>query len=188
VIERLVGKVLRGVRAGDRHLAWNGAALASVPDRLRLTSSAFAEGGIMPARYAGEGVGDNISPPLDWSGVPPEAAELVLVMQDPDAPLPRPVVHVIATGISPSARGLAEGALGVLGSADLRLGRASFGKRSYAGPRPVRGHGPHRYVFQLIALRRPLALTTAPNLSGLLAALPGNALARGRLVGIFEQP
>jgi len=82
---RVIGKALRCIRAGDKYLAWNDAALADVPDRIRLVSAAFAEGRAIPARYAGVGVGENISPPLSWSGVPHEAAELVLIVQDPDA-------------------------------------------------------------------------------------------------------
>jgi Raf kinase inhibitor-like YbhB/YbcL family protein len=187
MIARMIGKALRRIRAGDRHLAWNDAAVAAAPVRISLTSAAFADGQAMPIRYAGQGVGDNVSPPLQWSGVPQDAAELVLIMQDPDAPLPRPVVHVIATGISPSTGGLGEGAFGASASPDIKLGRASFGRRAYAGPRPVPGHGPHRYVFQLVAVARPLVVATAPNLRELLAALRGNAIARGRLTGIFEQ-
>jgi Raf kinase inhibitor-like YbhB/YbcL family protein len=187
VIARVIGKALRGIRAGDKHLAWNDTALTTVPVRIRLTSSAFEDGRAIPTRYAGEGSGENISPPLSWSGVPEEAAELVLIMQDPDAPLPRPVVHVIATGISPNSGGLAEGALCASGSPDIRLGRASFGRRAYAGPRALRGHGPHRYVFQLVALRRPLSLAKEPTLSELLVAIRGNAIARGRLIGTFVQ-
>jgi len=187
VIACAIGKALRGIRAGDRHLAWNHPALATVPAGIRLASSAFADGGAMPTRYAGQGAGENISPPLSWSGVPDDAAELVLIIQDPDVPLPRPVVHVIATGISPGSGGLAEGALGAAGSPGIRLGRASFGRRVYAGPGALRGHGPHRYVFQLVALRRPLALAKEPTLRELLAAIRGNAIARGRLTGTFEQ-
>jgi hypothetical protein len=187
VIARVIGKALRGVRAGDKHLAWNETALTTVPVRIGLTSAAFEDGRAIPTRYAGEGVGENISPPLRWSGVPEEAAELVLIMQDPDAPLPRPVVHVIATGISPTSDGLAEGALCASGSPAIRLGRASFGRRVYAGPRALRAHGSHRYVFQLVALRRPLALAKEPTLSELLVAIRGNAIARGRLTGTFEQ-
>jgi hypothetical protein len=187
MIARMIGKALRGVRAGDKHLAWNDAALVAVPANIDLLSSAFADAQPMPRRYAGDGVGDNVSPPLRWSGVPEDAAELVLIMQDPDAPLPRPVVHLIATGIAPRTSGLAEGALNAPVSAGIALGRASFGRRGYAGPRPVPGHGPHRYIFQLVALRQPLALTAAPDLRALLAALRGNAIARGRLTGTFEQ-
>jgi Raf kinase inhibitor-like YbhB/YbcL family protein len=187
VIARVIGKALRGIRAGEKHLAWNDTALTTVPVRIRLTSSAFEDGRAIPTWYAGKGAGENISPPLSWCGVPEEAAELVLIVQDPDAPLPRPVVHVIATGILPSSGGLAEGALCASGSPGVRLGRASFGRRAYAGPRALRGHGPHRYVFQLVALRRPLALAKAPTLSELLVAIRGNAIARGRLIGTFEQ-
>jgi Raf kinase inhibitor-like YbhB/YbcL family protein len=187
MIARVIGRMLRGIRAGDKHLAWNDLALVAVPVRISLLSSAFADGQAMPIRHAGDGVGDNISPPLHWSGVPEDAAELVLIMQDPDAPLPRPVVHVIATGVAPNAGGLAEGALGPSASADIKLGCASFGRRAYAGPRPVPGHGPHRYIFQLVALRQPLAVAAAPNLRELLIALRGNAMARGRLTGTFEQ-
>jgi hypothetical protein len=184
---RVIGRALRGIRAHDEHLAWNDAALAAVPVLIHLTSSAFAEGRAIPIRYAGKGVGENISPPLRWSDVPEEAAELVLIMQDPDAPLPRPVVHVIATGIPPGSGGLAEGALSASPPSGIRLGRALFGRCAYAGPRAMPGHGPHRYVFQLIALRWPLALAKPPTLSELLAALRGNAIARGRLIGTFEQ-
>jgi hypothetical protein len=120
VIARVIGKALRGIRAGDKHLACHDPALSTVPVRIRLTSSAFEDGRAIPIRYAGEGAGENISPPLSWSGVPEDAAELVLIMQDPDAPLPRPVVHLIATGIPPSSGGLAEGALGASGSDEPR--------------------------------------------------------------------
>jgi Raf kinase inhibitor-like YbhB/YbcL family protein len=183
----LIGKALRGIRAGDKYLAWNDTALAAVPACIQLTSSVFEDGKAIPIRYAGQGVGENISPPLNWSGVPEEAAELVLIMQDPDAPLPRPVVHVLATGISPTSGRLAEGALSGSTARDIRLGRSSFGRRAYAGPRALRGHGPHRYVFQLAALKRPLALAQEPTLSELLVAIRGNAIARGRLTGTFER-
>ena len=97
MIARVIGKALRGIRAGDKHLAWNDTALTTVPVRICLISPAFEDDRAVPIRYAGKGVGENLSPPLSWSGVPEEAAELVLIMQDPDAPLPPPVVHVIAS-------------------------------------------------------------------------------------------
>jgi|SRR5258708_607643 len=66
----------------------------------------------MPLRSAGIGVGENISPPLSWSGVPAATAELAILMEDPDAPLPRPFVHMITYRISPDKSGLAERARG----------------------------------------------------------------------------
>jgi hypothetical protein len=62
VIARVIGKALRGIRAGDKHLAWNDRALTTVSVRIRLSSSAFEDGRAIPTRYAGEGAGENVSP------------------------------------------------------------------------------------------------------------------------------
>ena len=182
-IERAIGRLLRGVRAGDRHLAWDRADLHAAPASIRLTSPAFVEGGTMPARCAGAGVGDNRSPPLAWAGVPQGSAELVLLLEDPDAPLPRPVVHLVAF-LPPAMGGVDEGALAP-GVPGIRFGRGAFGRAGYAGPRPPRGHGPHRYIFSLYALSRPLPGT--PDFAAALAGMAGSVLARGRLVGMFER-
>jgi Raf kinase inhibitor-like YbhB/YbcL family protein len=186
-LERTIGRALRSVRAGDRHLFWNAPALAEAPDTILLASPAFAMGGTMPVRHAVGGIGDNVSPALHWSGVPDHAAELVLVVQDPDAPLPRPVVHAIVTGIPPTWGELPEGALAKGTAAPVRIGRGSFGRVGYAGPRPVRGHGPHRYIFQIVASDRTLGLDRPADLKAVLAALSGHVIARGRLVGLFER-
>jgi len=187
-IERMIGQTLGSIRAGDRYLAWNSPALLNVPESIVLTSPAFAANTAIPLRYAAAGIGENISPALEWSGVPASAAELVLVMQDPDAPLPRPIVHVLATGIPPQWESLPEGILSRSTDGAVRLGRGSFGRRGYAGPRPVRGHGVHRYVFQIIAVDRPLVLTAPPDLATVLTSIAGHAVARGRLIGTFERP
>ena len=98
-MERTIGRLLRRIRAGDRHLAWNDPCVADAPESLRLTSAAFADDGAMPTRFAGAGVGQNISPPLDWSGAPSATRAFALIVQDPDAPLARPIVHLLAVGI-----------------------------------------------------------------------------------------
>ena len=182
---RIVGRLLRGIRAGDRDLACNQPAVQAAPASIRLHSDSFAAGRAMPLRCAGCGVGDNISPQLAWEGVPPATADLVLIMQDPDAPLPRPVVHLIAFGIEPKRTSLAEGGLS-RGTERVRLGRGTFGEPGYQGPRPVPGHGPHRYIFQLIALKARLEFDAPPKLAAVVAALDGNVLAWGQLVGLFE--
>ncbi|MEI9916289.1 MAG: hypothetical protein WDN29_11290 [Methylovirgula sp.] len=87
--ERAIGKLLRGVRA-EKYLALNDPRFTMTPVSISLTSSAFVEGGAMPKRYAGQGVGENLSPPLGWADLPAATRELVLIMQDPDAPLPSP--------------------------------------------------------------------------------------------------
>ena len=187
MIERFIGRLLRRVHAGEQHLTWNHPTLAHVPDTLKLYSPAFAPGGPIPVKYAKEGVGENLSPPLDWSFVPERAVELVLLMEDADAPLRRPVVHLIATGISPSLPGLAEGALGA-DTGSMRLGHGYRQRVGYLGPAALAGHGPHTYSFQLFALGQPVTFDGRPDLAGLLRALEGKVIARGRLDGTFERP
>jgi Raf kinase inhibitor-like YbhB/YbcL family protein len=188
MLERFLSWLLRNVHAGQDKLAWNDSALAGVPASIVLSSSAFASGETIPPRYAGRGAGDNVSPPLAWSNVPPAAAELVLVLEDPDAPMPRPFVHLIATGIDPQTNALVEGALSNAEKpARLRLGRNTAGRAAYMGPRALRGHGPHRYVFQLFALDSRLNFDNPPKLAELKKAMQGHVLARGRLDGCFRR-
>ncbi len=186
---RSIGRMLRGVRAGERKLAWNDAAVAGAPVSIALTTPAFAPGASIPRRHAGRGVGENVSPALAWDGVPLGSIELALVIEDPDAPLPRPFVHAIVVGIPPRSRELADGALsnGPPPGTGM-LGRNSFGRTGYVGPRPVPGHGPHTYVFQLFAVDRRLSFARPPRRHQLLRALSGAVLARGRLDGRFERP
>jgi Raf kinase inhibitor-like YbhB/YbcL family protein len=182
----MIGRALHGFRAGEAKLLWNYPTVASAPAIIRLTSSAFRDGDPIPLRYAGSGVGENISPPLAWSGVPPEAAELALVMEDPDAPLPRPFVHLVTTGISPGTEAIAEGALSS-GAHQFLMGRNMLRQTTYAGPRALPGHGLHRYVFELLALNRKLSFQKPPSLSNLVSAMARGVVARGRLEGTFER-
>ncbi|MGW4249648.1 YbhB/YbcL family Raf kinase inhibitor-like protein, partial [Nocardia sp. NPDC004722] len=178
-----IGRLLRPVRAGMDSTAWFHASLREVPETLVLGSTAFADGEPIPRRHAGAGVGEDISPALHWSGVPPEAAELILIIEDPDAPLRRPVVHGLFTGIDPGRTGLPEAALDAGNTtAGLVAGLGSFRRRGYAGPRPVPGHGAHRYLFQLLALDRASGSTLTATHSTTLAAIDGHVLARGKLI------
>ena len=186
-VERAIGRLLRPLRAGEQYLACNSPHVCNAPNSIRLTSPAFADGSAIPSRYAGSGVGQNISPPLAWTEVPSNTVEIALVMQDPDAPLLQPVVHLVAVGLAPRARGVNEGALSAPADRAISLGRGSFGRVGYAGPRPVRGHGPHRYVFQIFALKRRLATKKEPRLGSVMAALSDSVVARGSLVGTYER-
>lgn len=186
-LERFLGGVLRGIRAHEKYLVFDDRRFSAAPLTVELTSSAFVEGSAMPTRYAGKGVGDNISPPLGWANLPSATRELALIMQDPDAPLPRPVTHFVVTGIPTGWTGLAEGALATTPTPPLAYGKGSFGMIGYAGPRPIRGHGPHRYVFQIFALSRSLVLPPAPKLDLVLSGVADTLLARGVLVGTYER-
>ena len=181
-----LGRLLRGVHAGDAKLAWFSPALQGVPETLRLTSSAFVPEGPIPRMYAGRGVGENISPPLEWSPPPPEAVELILVVEDPDAPLPRPFVHLFAYGISADRRSFGAGELSN-GASEVLFGRNTGRGTGYAGPRALPAHGPHRYYFELFALSRPSGLPPGVSLGAALRSVAPFVVARGCLVGIFER-
>jgi Raf kinase inhibitor-like YbhB/YbcL family protein len=181
------GRLFHSLRAGDEKMAWNRPELQAL-ESLVVTSPAFAHGAPMPLSSAGKGVGDDVSPALEWSGVPPETQQLVLVLEDPDAPTPRPFVHTIA-GIIPDRTELAAGELSRQPApAGVTYYRASMGGFGYRGPRPVPGHGPHSYVFQFFALREPLGVDAGTaSTKSVFAALAGKVIARGRLDGTYER-
>ena len=180
--------MLRGVRAGERGLLWNSEAGRDAPASIELVSDAFENGTSIPRRHAGEGVGENLSPPLAWRNIPRETVELALVIEDPDAPLPRPFVHTIVTAIPPEVTRIVEGVLAEGLQHPGVFGKGTFGGRGYRGPSPVRGHGSHTYVFQLFALAAPLPGDRAPISRAQMAkAMAGIVIARGRLDGTYER-
>ena len=112
---------------------------------LEVGSSALSDGGTVPIRFTCDG--DNISPPLSWSGVPEDATELRVSLRDPDAP-GGTFTHWLVAGIDPSSSGVDQDAVPAGGMEGMN----SFGKRAYGGPCPPRGDDPHRYVFTIEAL------------------------------------
>jgi Raf kinase inhibitor-like YbhB/YbcL family protein len=146
----------------------------SAPEKMRLVSPAFPNGGTIPERFTCDGKG--VSPPLRWSRVPRGAAELALLVQDPDAP-GGTFVHWSVLRLRPSLRRLAEDRVpkGALQT------EQSFGARGYGGPCPPEDDPPHHYVFDLYALDRPLGLSADASLEEVRAAIRKVAVARGRL-------
>lgn len=138
----------------------------------------------MPTTSAGKGVGDNTSPQLSWSGIPPHTRQVVLIIDDVDVPLPRPLLHTVAV-IEPSVRNVEAGEL-VPGTTGLRFVPGSLGHRGYAGPRPIPGHGPHRYRFLVFALDEPIA-DSVTKVKVLLQQMAGHLLARGVLTGTYQR-
>jgi Raf kinase inhibitor-like YbhB/YbcL family protein len=180
--ERFLSRLLAGRHADDQYLLSRAPLFASAAP-LQLTSPAFAAGGAIPRDYTQEGA--DRFPPLAWSGLPANAKEVAIVVEDPDAPLPRPIVHCIVYGLPAAAGALTEAEANAPGFA--HFGKNSRGGRDYRGPRPLLGHGPHRYVFQLFALAQPLGLTAPPTKKVLLQAMAGRVLARGELIGTYER-
>lgn len=115
---------------------------------LTLSSPAFSEGGPMPARFTRDG--ENVSPPLRWSGAPEGTRSFALVVEDPDAPSGT-FGHWAVFNIPPDANELPEAADGKPGTDALRQGKNDFGNTHYDGPAPPRGDSAHEYHFRLAA-------------------------------------
>jgi phosphatidylethanolamine-binding protein (PEBP) family uncharacterized protein len=183
----LLGRLFRRVRAGAHRSPLAGSTYAA-PESITVTSPAFTDGDAMPRSSAGKGsgkgLGDNTSPPLRWEGLPTETRQLVLIIDDVDVPLPRPLLHTVAV-LDPTLDGVGAGRLQP-GTTGMRFIRADLGNRGYAGPRPIPGHGAHLYRFHVLAIDEPIpdTVTTA---KALLAAMSGRVLARGVLTGTYER-
>ncbi len=175
-----IGWALRNRHADDALSVTNSPELAT-DDTMTLTSPNFTEGDTIPARHCGQFIGDNISPALQWSGPPRGTVDMLLVFEDLDNPRPVPSVHTIAA-FAPRPGGLAEGAL-TPQDPSIRFLANPRGQSVYMGPRPVPGHGTHRYRFRLYALDIAVDFTQLADVDQLPNALRGHVLARGTLTG-----
>ncbi len=147
--------------------------------QIQISSSAFTEGQAIPPKYTCDG--ENISPPLDWSGVPQGVASLALIAEDPDAP-GGTWVHWVVYNIDSSLHGLPEGILDYSGSSGTGLaGNNDFRKAGYGGPCPPKGK-PHRYFFKLYALDVQLNLKPGAVKADVEKAMRGHVLAQGQLM------
>jgi len=155
---------------------------------LTITSPAFADNAPIPAIYTCDGL--NISPPLQWTGVPAEAKSLVLIIDDPDAPDPAAPkmtwVHWLLYNIPVSVSGLAEGIAPEALPKGVLSGRGDNKKTTYGGPCPPIGC--HRYFHKLYALDTILPNLQIPKKPALLQAMEGHILAQAQLIGLYQRP
>lgn len=175
------------VRAGNERLAWAHSNLASSQD-VFVRSDAFENMGQMPAKYSVDG--DDISPPLSWSRVPDGTQSLVLMVEDPDAPTPKPFVHWLMYNIPPELRGIPEDVRreNPAAAANGALqGKNSNLKLGWTGTAPPKGDTPHHYHFQLFALDKPLEIGPGAGRSVLIDAMAGHVIGRGEVVGTFQR-
>jgi Raf kinase inhibitor-like YbhB/YbcL family protein len=146
-----------------------------------LHSSAFEDGAPIPRAYCHDR-GD-MSPPLSWDGVPDQAVELVLLVDDPDAPVRGSFVHWVMFGLDPTRRGLAEGEI----LPEASSGVNGFGTAGYLGPAPPHGDRAHHYVFRLLAVDHVIRLGALPSYADVAAATDGHVLAEARLIGTYQR-
>lgn len=179
-----LGHALQGVRAGADKLVIVQAGLGPDFHAIDLASPAFANGAQLPVRFTADGEG--VSPPLVWGEVPPGTRSIALIVEDPDAPMPAPIVHAVVWAIDPETRRLAEGTIADRPEGG-EVGRNSYRQLGWLPPDPPTGHGPHNYAFQLFALATAPDLGASPGRSALADALAGNVLAAGLLTGTYER-
>ena len=154
---------------------------------MQIASSAFADNQPIPRQHTCEGA--DTSPPLAWSGVPPGAKSLALIVDDPDAPDPAAPrmtwVHWLLYNLPPTSTSLAEGvARGGLPAGTLE-GLNDWRRTGYGGPCPPIGR--HRYFFKLYALDRVLPDLNRPTKPLLEKAIHGHVLAEAALVGTYQK-
>ncbi len=145
---------------------------------LTVSSPAFAAHKPIPERHTGDG--EDVSPALEWSGLPEGTQSIAVVMHDPDAPLVDGFTHWVAYGISADAGGIKEG------SDELTAGTNSLGATRYNGPAPPPGHGVHHYYFWVYALDADLDLEPGLDRRALLDAIEDHVIEQARVIGTYE--
>ncbi|QDZ06851.1 YbhB/YbcL family Raf kinase inhibitor-like protein [Sphingomonas panacisoli] len=183
-----LGTLMRNFRAGHDKLVVAHRGIALAEERIELTSPAFKDGQRLPTRFTADG--DGISPPLMWGDVPVGTRSLVLIVEDPDAPTPNPLVHAVVLNIPTDQRNLREGA--IVADEHERGGSQSIGRNSYFSeswlpPDPPTGHGEHDYVFQLFALDVVPEIGPNSGRGDVVAAIAGHVLGTGLLVGTYSR-
>jgi len=148
-----------------------------------LTSPAFKSNANIPSKFTCDAGQQNPSPALAWSDAPAAATSFVLIMHDPDAPMPGGFTHWVLFDIPPTTKGLPEGfqpgSVGVSGNSGFR-------RAGYGGPCPP--SGTHHYHFTLSALDVPsLGLKEGATKADVEKAMAGHVIASAELVGLYQR-
>jgi len=154
---------------------------------LTLTSPSFSHNDTIPSRYTCDG--KDISPALNWAGIPEGTQSLVLIVDDPDAPDPAAPemtwVHWVLYNIPPSATGLAEGVAEENLPPGTLQGINDWKRTGYGGPCPPIGN--HRYYHKLYALDTVLPDLQHPAKTALEHAMQGHIIGQGELIGHYQR-
>lgn len=181
-----LGKLFKDFRAGHEKLATSEPELAGVDTAIDLSSPAFAAGARLPIRFTADGEG--ISPPLVWGPLPAGTTSLALIVEDPDAPTPSPLIHTLLWNLPPDRQRIAEGEMMTdHGTDEDEAGHANPVAHGWVPPDPPTGHGEHDYVFQLFALRRAPYIGATPSRADIVKAMDGIVLGMGVLVGTYSR-
>jgi Raf kinase inhibitor-like YbhB/YbcL family protein len=145
---------------------------------LRISSPAFDAHRPIPKRHSGDDV--DVSPALEWSGVPKGTRSFAVVVHDPDAPLVDGFTHWVLYGIPADVTSLPEGVDRFVS------GKNSLGKPGYMGPAPPPGHGVHQYYFWVYALDSDSDFEPGLDRQALLSRIEDHVIEQARVVGTYE--
>ena len=172
------------------------ASLAFAADPFSVTSSAFKDGDVWPAKFAGADPGrtnppcpgQNVSPPLAWSNPPAKTQSYAILMFDPDGGNGLGASHWLAYNIPLSKTSLAEGEASA-SPKEFTGGKNNAGHDHYFGPCGPSGHSLHHYVITVIATDLEVGkLKAGLARDELLAELKGHTLAPASIVGRYTRP
>lgn len=149
-------------------------------EEIELRSSTFDDHAFIPERHSRHGA--NVSPALEWVGVPGDPVELLLLCEDPDAPNGT-FMHWLVTGIDPHRPGVPEGSVPLGG----REWSNDFGDAGWGGPAPPPGDDAHRYFFHVFALSSPIELSAEPSAQDVHDAAEKITIGHGTLVGLYQR-
>ena len=153
------------------------------PPALLVTSAAFADGQAIPQKYTSQG--DDVSPPLQWTGAPSQTKSFAITCQDPDAPSGT-FTHWVIYNLPATTTNLAENVAKTGSLPDgSKQGQNSFGKVGYNGPAPPPGKA-HHYIFTVYALDATLTLDAGVGANDLQNAMNGHVFVQGQLTGTYE--
>jgi Raf kinase inhibitor-like YbhB/YbcL family protein len=185
-IPEAIGEALQNQRAGLEQTVIRRLNKSPRLALIEVSSSAFAGENTVPTKYTADGGG--VSPPLEWSDLPPGTSFVAVLVEDADSPTPHPLVHAIVVNLDPRESSIVEGALDSPdhGGVGLETGPNSFLAHAWLPPDPPPGHGPHRYVFQVFALRGP-RFEKAPGREELVRAITEGGIGAGCVIATYER-
>lgn len=196
MIEYCLGRLLYRFRGYDAQLLFNTKAFREhAKPSIPITSpDCGASGSKLSTEYSKFGAGR--IPTLTWPSAAPNVKEYLLLTEDPDAPLGHPNVHGIYCFIPPTVTSFGPSDLELVGEeGDVKVIKSGWrvGKNRrnlvYIAPRPPRGHGPHRYIFELVALSQrlnPEALAKVPTKEEVVEAIDGKVAGWGLWEATYE--
>ena len=178
-IGKNLGRVIEPIRAGDVKIAWRRLGVDEDTRTIKVTSAAFTDGGSLPVTFTADGAG--IAPPLAWTDIPDGARSVVLIVEDPDAPFPKPFAHWLVYSLPVTSGSIASSPAGG------REGKNSMLRNGYTPAAPPAGHGMHHYHFQVFAIDIVLELGEGAGRSALLDAMRNHVIAWGDIVATYER-